>query len=147
MFSIPYIVSCTHTHNTHALFIYFYTAEILDEIRKNKFEKPTPIQVFNLYDWTGLCNHLCVNLKNIYVVNFFCYCSGFGCIQSQCWPILLQGLDLIGTAQVCGGCSPVECTLVIVHGELYEHAYIWSCFVCFLLFYLKLWSLKSNQFL
>ena len=63
LFSIPYIFSCTHTHNTHALFIYFYTAEILDEIRKNKFEKPTPIQVFNLYDWTGLCNHLCVNLK------------------------------------------------------------------------------------
>ena len=68
---------------------------------------------------------------------FFCYCSGFGCIQSQCWPILLQGLDLIGTAQVCGGCSPVQCILVIVHGELYEHGYIWSFFVCFLLFLFK----------
>ena len=68
---------------------------------------------------------------------FFCYCSGFGCILSQCWPILLQGLDLIGTAQICGGCSPVQCILVIVHGELYEHGYIWSCFVCFLLFLFK----------
>ena len=60
-----------HTHNTHALFIYFYTAEILDEVRKNKFEKPTPIQVFNLYDWTGLCNHLCVNLKKYIYCSFF----------------------------------------------------------------------------
>ena len=54
-----------HTHNTHALFIYFYTAEIIYEIRKNKFKKPTPIQVYNLHDWIGLCNHLCVNLKKL----------------------------------------------------------------------------------
>ena len=78
---------------------------------------------------------------------FFVIVLALVAFRVSVWPILLQGLDLIGTAQVCGGCSPVECILVIVHGELYEHGYIWSCFVCFLLFYLKLWSLKTSQFL
>ena len=74
---------CYYYCHLHWIYMsHIYIAEILREIEKNKFVKPTPIQVrFVWKHWS--CVVTCIHH-----------------LQSQGWPILLQGRDLIGIAQV-----------------------------------------------